>query len=81
MDVGIALAQVYVLRALVEIAEKSDEYLSWWRGFFLVFGMLITSNVQSIMQHYTFTAGQKSGMKIKSAMSMAVFNKVRAPST
>ncbi|CAM6097000.1 unnamed protein product [Calypogeia fissa] len=69
------VSQVFVLKALVEVAANSDEHLPWWRGFLLVFGMMCTSIALIISQHYTFTAGQKSGMKIKSAVSMAVFNK------
>lgn len=70
------IEQVFVLRALVEAAENSDQPFAWWRGLILVVSMLVTSTLQSIGQHYTCNTGLRTGIKIKAAMSMAVFNKV-----
>ncbi|CAM6097228.1 unnamed protein product [Calypogeia fissa] len=69
-------SQVYVLKEIVLVATHRDEHLPWWRGFILVFGMLITSNFQSLSLHYSIAAGQRAAMKTKNGLSMAVFNKL-----
>ncbi|BBN10831.1 protein MpABCC10 [Marchantia polymorpha subsp. ruderalis] len=70
------VAQVFVLKELVTEAENLHQKLQPWKGAMLVLGMLLTSNVQSVCQHWLFTYGQKSGMRVKAAISMAVFNKL-----
>lgn len=67
--------QVYILRALVRIAQDTGS-LHWWWATLLVAGMLVTSSTQSITQHHCFTIGQRTGMKARASIAMAVFNKV-----
>jgi hypothetical protein len=74
-----SLLQVYILRALVEIAQNKD-HLHWWWAAILVVGMVATCMTQSISQHHCFTFGQRTGMKARATVAMAVFNKVLASS-
>lgn len=68
--------QVYILRALVEIAQNTD-HLHWWWAAILVLGMLATCMTQSISQHHCFTLGQRTGVKARATVAMAVFNKLQ----
>lgn len=69
--------QVYVLRALVQVVQKSGtERLQWWWATILVVAMLVTSETQSISQHLCFTFGQRFGMRARATIAMAVFKKV-----
>lgn len=67
--------QVYILKALVKIAQGTER-LQWWWAALLVVGMFLTSTTQSITQHQCFTIGQRTGMKARATVAMAVFNKV-----
>ncbi|MCO5581606.1 hypothetical protein L7F22_035494 [Adiantum nelumboides] len=69
------ILQVYILKALVELVEDEHE-LKWWWGSLLVLGMFSMSVLMSISQHMCFTLSQKVGMKLRSTISMAVFNKL-----
>jgi phosphatidylserine decarboxylase len=69
--------QVYVLRALVQVAQNSDtEHLHWWWAMILVGAMMITSVTQSVAQHHCLKIGQRVGMKLRATVAMAVFDKV-----
>ncbi|KAG0577462.1 hypothetical protein KC19_5G158000 [Ceratodon purpureus] len=68
--------QVYILRALVLIAQSTG-HLRWWWATILVVGMLATCMTQSITQHHCFTIGQRTGMKARATVAMAVFNKLQ----
>ena len=66
---------MYILRELVEIAQDTTP-LQWWWATMLVLGMLVTTTTQSISQHMCFTIGQRTGVKARATVAMAVFNKV-----
>ncbi|XP_024398184.1 uncharacterized protein [Physcomitrium patens] len=68
--------QVYILKALVKIAQGTER-LQWWWAALLVVGMFLTSTTQSITQHQCFTIGQRTGMKARATVAMAVFNKIQ----
>ncbi|KAG0612580.1 hypothetical protein M758_6G039100 [Ceratodon purpureus] len=68
--------QVYILRELVKIAQTTER-LQWWWATMLVLGMLVTSTAQSICQHMCFTIGQRTGVKARATVAMAVFNKLQ----
>ncbi|KAH7277454.1 hypothetical protein KP509_39G052600 [Ceratopteris richardii] len=69
------ILQVYILRALVKLVEDHHNF-KWWWGTLLVLGMFVTSLGASISQHLCFTLCQKVAMKIRSTVSMAVYNKL-----
>ncbi|MCO5605565.1 hypothetical protein L7F22_059748 [Adiantum nelumboides] len=69
------ILQVYILKALVKVVEDEHD-LNWWWGSLLVLGMFSMSLLVSISQHMCFTLSQKVGMKLRSTISMAVFNKL-----
>ncbi|MCO5606132.1 hypothetical protein L7F22_060319 [Adiantum nelumboides] len=69
------ILQVYILKALVKIVEDEHD-LKWWWGSLLVLGMFSMSMLMSISLHMCFTLSQKVGMKLRSTISMAVFNKL-----
>lgn len=71
------MVQVYILRALVQIAQSTD-HLRWWWAAILVVGMFVTCLTQSMTQHHCFTIGQRTGMKARATVAMVVFNKVLA---
>ncbi|KAI5066080.1 hypothetical protein GOP47_0018704 [Adiantum capillus-veneris] len=72
--IGVIL-QVYILKALVKVVEDEHNF-KWWWGSLLVLGMFSMSVLVSISQHMCLTLSQKVGMKLRSTMSMAVFNKL-----
>ncbi|KAL2644290.1 hypothetical protein R1flu_011877 [Riccia fluitans] len=72
---GAVICQIYTLRALVREAERGRS-IDWWRGFLLVFSMWASACVQSLAMHLSCIYGQKLGIRLKSAVNMAVFNKI-----
>ncbi|GAQ87187.1 ATP-binding cassette transporter subfamily C [Klebsormidium nitens] len=70
------IMQVYVLKGLVNLVSKKHQDINLGWGIFLVIAMFLTSVVQSLTQHHCFTGSQRVGMKIRSAVSMAVFDKL-----
>jgi hypothetical protein len=66
--------QVYMLKGLVDLVSKQVEHVNLGWGIFLVFGMFLTSVVQSLSQHHCFTGSQRVGMKVRSAVSSSVLS-------
>ena len=48
----------------------------WWWGTLLILGMFMAIVVASITQHLCLALSMKVGMKIRSSVSMFVFNTV-----
>ncbi|CAM6123349.1 unnamed protein product [Calypogeia fissa] len=75
MWLAFVIGQVFAIRALIWIAQ-TNRHLQWWLATYLVAAMLICSTGQSIALQCTLSTGRKSGMKIRAAVCMAVYNKL-----
>ncbi|KAJ7297173.1 hypothetical protein O6H91_02G139200 [Diphasiastrum complanatum] len=73
---GAVLLQVYVLQGLVNLAQDKHERAPWWCGALLVLGMFVASVTQCIAHHMCISISQKVAMKVRAAVSIAVFTKM-----
>lgn len=69
--------QVYCLKSLVLIVQrsKSEDVQRWWAAIIVV-AMVVTSVIQSLSVHISFTVSQRIGMRARSTIAMTVFDKV-----
>ncbi|MCO5601044.1 hypothetical protein L7F22_055161 [Adiantum nelumboides] len=70
------ILQVYVLKALVNVAKNEAGHFRWWWGMLLVMGMFLGSTTQSLSQNNLFNTSQRIGMRARAVVSMAVFDKL-----
>jgi hypothetical protein len=65
------------LKSLVLIVQrsKSEDVQRWWAAL-IVLAMVVTSVIQSLSVHISFTVSQRIGMRARSTIAMTVFDKV-----
>lgn len=70
-----SILQVFILRALVEGVADAHNF-KWWWGTLLGLGMFFMTCAVSISRNMEMSSTQKVGMKIRSTVSMLVFDKI-----
>lgn len=68
----------FVIKFIQKFSSMDQNEEDWSKkelGFFLAFSMLLTANIQSIMIHQYFHRCMRTGMRIRAALTSAIYQK------